>query len=178
MYGYTEYELLTLSSSTSTRRNIREECFSESSMKNGATILHGPHHVALKFATTCFKRREDISMRLRNKHNTTWEKRNIKKGKITILPSRSASANLSSQLSFVVIRWTLPPENSTLWTESSSPLPYVAKQEGIFLHYHRITNKYRIRQKPKTKQKGFVSFNTLETQLPIWMSWKFEFAWK
>jgi len=49
-----------------------------------------------------------------------------KKGqKITILPSRPASANFSSQLSFVVIRWTLPPEKSTLWTESSSPVSYV-----------------------------------------------------
>ena len=46
--------LLTVSSSTSTVRNIREGYFSDSSQYNGAITLQGPHHDALKFAITCW----------------------------------------------------------------------------------------------------------------------------
>lgn len=61
-----------------------------------------------------------------------------KKNQITILPSRAASANLSSQLSLVVIRWTLPPENSTLWTESSSSFSCRSKPKRDFISNHSI----------------------------------------
>lgn len=46
--------LLTVSSSTSITKNMIDGYFSDNSLKNGAIILQGPHHDALKFAITCW----------------------------------------------------------------------------------------------------------------------------
>jgi hypothetical protein len=45
--------LYTGSSSTSTDTKTRSECFKDSSAYAGAAILHGPHHTALNFTTSC-----------------------------------------------------------------------------------------------------------------------------
>lgn len=61
---------------------------------------------------------------------------------LTILPSLLASVSFWSQLSFVVIRCTFPPVNSTLWTESSPSFSDFKCHTRQILSIHALNPKY------------------------------------